>query len=52
MRRPKQIHSSLVSTFTDPRQDGPASAGVECLERKFFIDNLLVRLHFIIVMIR
>jgi len=51
MRRPKKIHENLARTFTQDKLTGnylPKKVG----ERESFIEKLLVRIRFIIVMIR
>jgi len=50
VKKKKLTVASWAALVVGITRDPPASSA--CRERKFFIDNLLVRIHFIIVMIR
>jgi len=45
-------NSDTPEDAAEARRNGAEGIGLVRTERKFFIDNLLVRIHFIIVMIR
>ena len=45
-------HSTLGLRVIKKKKKAPTSSSIRTSEREFFIDNLLIRIHFIIVMIR